>query len=51
MYGHDYDAPNPGLVQDGAEPGWQPGAEWTLLWIENTDPAPLTGANKSGLIM
>lgn len=21
---------------DGAEPGWQSGVEWTLLWIENT---------------
>ncbi|MDJ0465474.1 hypothetical protein [Streptomyces sp. H27-C3] len=21
---------------DGAEPGWQAGVEWTLLWIENT---------------
>jgi hypothetical protein len=20
----------------GAEPGWQAGVEWTLLWIENT---------------
>ncbi|MCX4596966.1 hypothetical protein OG819_47260 [Streptomyces sp. NBC_01549] len=20
----------------GAEPGWQSGVEWTLLWIENT---------------
>ncbi|MFH8492298.1 hypothetical protein [Streptomyces longisporoflavus] len=21
---------------EGAEPGWQDGVEWTLLWIENT---------------
>ncbi|MER6237654.1 hypothetical protein ABT185_16555 [Streptomyces clavifer] len=21
---------------DHAEPGWQAGVEWTLLWIENT---------------
>ncbi|MCX4902394.1 MULTISPECIES: hypothetical protein [Streptomyces] len=21
---------------DEAEPGWQAGVEWTLLWIENT---------------
>ncbi|MEV2255728.1 hypothetical protein AB0I94_35125 [Streptomyces sp. NPDC050147] len=21
---------------DSAEPGWQAGVEWTLLWIENT---------------
>ncbi|MCZ0983800.1 hypothetical protein O1L60_44345 [Streptomyces diastatochromogenes] len=23
-------------LYDSAEPGWQAGVEWTLLWIENT---------------
>ncbi|MEU3550643.1 hypothetical protein [Streptomyces longwoodensis] len=32
---------------DSADPGWQAGVEWTLLWIENT-AAQLTQGSDAG---
>jgi hypothetical protein len=28
--------PRPSAPTDSADPGWQAGVEWTLLWTENT---------------
>ncbi|WP_327669461.1 MULTISPECIES: hypothetical protein [unclassified Streptomyces] len=33
---------------DSAEPGWQAGVEWTLLWIENTAAQLTEGRPGSG---